>query len=85
MFPGLGSLLLASNFAVGAFTVTASGMYYWCSKRKNEEARGMAMAMAGMKKLNEKKAREKAEAEAALKKAEEERKAQSWTNNLKFW
>ena len=45
----------------------------------------MAQAVAGMKRLNEKKAREKAEAEEALRKAEEERKARSWTNKLKFW
>ena len=78
-------MLLTSNLAVGSFCVTASGMYYWCTKRKQEEARGMAMAVAGMKLLNEKKAREKAEVEAALKKAEEESKAQSWTSKVKFW
>ena len=82
---GLSSTLLSSNLAVGAFCLTASGMYYWCTEQLRQEGRGMAMAYAGMQKLNEKKAREKAEAEAALKRSEEEKKAQSWTNKVKFW
>lgn len=61
-------------------------MYYWCEQRKRKEAQGIAAAMQGLKMLNEKKAREKAEAaeaEAALLKAEEERKRnQKW---YKLW
>jgi hypothetical protein len=76
-------MLMTSNYAVGAFTLTAGGMYYWCVARQKEEAKGMAAAVAGMKMLNEKKAQEKAEAEAATRQAEEQQKLKrsSW----KFW
>ena len=77
-------MFFSTNIAVGAFATTSCGLYYWCTKRKSEEAKGMALAVMGMKKLNEKAAREKAErvaAEETVRKAEEERKAKSW----KFW
>jgi hypothetical protein len=60
-------------------------MYYWCDQRRKEEARGMALAVQGMKMLHEKKAREKLAAEEAAQaavaaKAEEEarRRKQQW-------
>ena len=73
-----------ANFAVAGFTLTASGVYYWCDKRRQEEAKGMAMAVVGMKKLHEKRAKEKAAAEEAAKvaKAEEEKRKQQW---YKIW
>lgn len=78
-------MLMTANYAVGGFALTACGMYYWCQKRRIEEARGMAAAVAGMKILNEKKARER-EAEAAAKaaaaKVEEEQKSKKW---YKVW
>ncbi|OAG39500.1 hypothetical protein AYO21_06328 [Fonsecaea monophora] len=62
---GLSSMLITTNLAVTGFALSASGMYYWCDQRRREEARGMAMAVQGMKMLHEKKAREKAAEEAA--------------------
>lgn len=83
---GLSSILVTSNYAVGAFAVSASAMYYWCTQRQKEEAKGMAAAVAGMKMLNEKAARERARdeaAEAARQKAqEEERRNKKW---YKVW
>lgn len=77
--PGLASMMTTSHWAVGAFCVTSTGMYYWCDQRRKQEAKGIAAAMAGMKMLNEKKAREKAEAVEAAKKAHEEKqKKSSW-------
>jgi Protein of unknown function (DUF3767) len=74
---GVSSLARSSNYAVGAFAFAAIGMYTWCEQRRKKEAQGMAMAVAGMKMLNDKKAREKAAEEAAeaaaTKAAEEER------------
>jgi hypothetical protein len=82
-------MLATANFAVGGFLLTASGMYYWCDQRRREEAQGMALAVQGMKRLHEKKAREKAVADDAARAAavakleEEERKRkQQW---YKFW
>ncbi|KAJ9609358.1 hypothetical protein H2200_005685 [Cladophialophora chaetospira] len=86
---GLSSISTTANFAVVGFTLSASGMYYWCDRRRKEEARGMAMAVQGMKMLHEKRAREKAASEetarvAAASKAEEEarRRKEQW---YKFW
>ena len=86
---GLSSSLTTSNFAVGGFLVSASAMYYWCDQRRKEEARGMAMAVQGMKMLHEKKAREKEAAEeaarvsaAAKADAEALKRKQQW---YKFW
>ncbi|KIW66548.1 hypothetical protein PV04_05872 [Phialophora macrospora] len=86
---GLSSMLTTANFAVAGFVLSASGMYYWCDQRRREEARGMALAVQGMKMLHEKKAREKSAAEeaaraAAAAKAEEEARTrkQQW---YKFW
>ena len=83
---GLSSVARSANYAVGTFVLAASGMFYWCDRRRKEEAHGMALAVAGMKMLNEKRARERAaeEAAAAAKTAEEEkaRKAKSW---YKVW
>lgn len=80
-------MLTTANFAVGGFVLSASGMYYWCDQRRREEARGMAIAVQGMKMLHEKKAREKAAAEeaariAAIKADEERKRKQQW---YKFW
>lgn len=72
-------MLATTNWAVGGFSVTAMGMYYWCEQRRKQEAKGIAAAMAGMKMLNEKKARDKATAIEAAKKAKEEKeKKSSW-------
>jgi len=84
---GLSSVATSANYAVAGFALAAGGMYYWCDQKRREEARGMALAVAGMKLLHEKRAREKAAedaaAAAAAAKAEEERKAnQRW---YKFW
>jgi hypothetical protein len=82
-------MMLTTNLAVGVFAATGCGMYFWCDQRRKEETRGMAMAVAGMKALNAKKSKEKAEAEAAAaeaaRQAEEQKKANSWTNKIKFW
>lgn len=67
---GIGKSWVTANYAVGAFALTATGMYTWCQRRKAEEARGMAAAVAGMKMLHEKRAREEAE----KKRQEEERR-----------
>ena len=79
-------MVATTNYAVGSFAIAASGMYYWCTERQREEARGMAKAVAGMKMLNDKKARERAEEEAlqaARTRSELERKQnQKW---YKFW
>ncbi|KAK5454359.1 hypothetical protein LTS15_006359 [Exophiala xenobiotica] len=84
---GLSSMVATTNYAVGAFALTAGGMYAWCEQRRKEEQRGIAQAVIGMKVLQEKRAREKAAEEAAVaakaKEAEEERKRnQRW---YKFW
>ena len=69
-----------TNIAVGAFALTSLSMFYWCTERRKKEASGMAQAMAGMRMLNEKKARDKAKAEEAAAKmaAEKEKKKSSW-------
>ncbi|KIX94651.1 uncharacterized protein Z520_09697 [Fonsecaea multimorphosa CBS 102226] len=85
---GLSSMLITTNLAVAGFALSASGMYYWCDQRRREEARGMALAVQGMRMLHEKKAREKAAEEAARAAAaaaveEQERKRRAhW---YKFW
>ncbi|OAP59743.1 hypothetical protein AYL99_04745 [Fonsecaea erecta] len=85
---GLSSMLITTNLAVAGFALSASGMYYWCDQRRREEARGMAMAVQGMRMLHEKKAREKAAEDAArvaaaadIEEKERKRRAQ-W---YKFW
>ncbi|EXJ53523.1 uncharacterized protein A1O5_13194 [Cladophialophora psammophila CBS 110553] len=84
---GLSSMLITTNLAVAGFALSASGMYYWCDQRRREEARGMAMAVQGMRMLHEKKAREKAAEDAArvaaaeIKEQERKRRGQ-W---YKFW
>ena len=79
-------MLMTTNWAVVGFTVASGGMYTWCTARQKKEAQGMAQAFAGMKMLNEKKARERAEEEAAqalkLKVEKEQKAKQSW---YKFW
>lgn len=82
---GLSTIGRSANYAVATFVLTSGVMYYWCDQKRREESRGMAIAVAGMKLLHEKKAREKAEAAAALeasRKAEEEARRRSW---YKFW
>jgi biopolymer transport protein ExbB/TolQ len=80
---GLSSMLMTTNLAVSAFALTSVGMYTWCLQRQRKEASGIAQAMHGLKLLNEKKAREKAEEEAAaevarLKAEEEKKRNQKW-------
>lgn len=58
---GLRRSLATSNYAAATFVLTASGMYYWCEKRRQEEAKGMAAAVVGMRMLHEKKAKDEAE------------------------
>ncbi|KAI1614960.1 hypothetical protein EDD37DRAFT_401254 [Exophiala viscosa] len=85
---GLSSVLVTTNYAVGAFALTAGGMYYWCDMRRKEEQRGIAQAVVGMKMLHEKKAREKKAAEeaaAALKAKEEEEQRKRNQHWYKFW
>ena len=83
---GLSSMLVTSNYAVGAFALSASAQYYWCTQRQREENKGMAQAVRGMQMLNEKAARERAQKQAAeadrLKAEEEQRQNRSW---YKFW
>ncbi|KIW86858.1 uncharacterized protein Z519_12479 [Cladophialophora bantiana CBS 173.52] len=80
-------MLITTNLAVAGFALSASGMYYWCDQRRREEARGMAMAVQGMRMLHEKKAREKAAEDAAraaaaeIEEQEQKRRGQ-W---YKFW
>lgn len=82
---GVKGLFWASQFAVGTFTLVAGGMYTWCQHRRKEEAKGMALAVQGMKMLHEKKRKEeevlrlKTEEEKILKQEEEERqKKRRW-------
>ncbi|KAK5056101.1 hypothetical protein LTR84_012654 [Exophiala bonariae] len=87
---GLKSLGRSANFAVGGFVVTSSAMYYWCDRRRKEEARGMAAAVVGMKMLHEKKAKEQAakeaaEAAAAAARAEAEAEAKRNKRWYKVW
>jgi hypothetical protein len=81
-------MLATTNLAVASFTLSAGAMYYWCDSRRREEAKGMAIAVQGMKTLHEKKAREQKAAEesaratAAAKLAEERKRKEQW---YKFW
>jgi ribosomal protein S12 methylthiotransferase accessory factor YcaO len=77
---GLTAMLVTTNWAVGTFAVSAIGMYQWCQYRRREEGKGMVAAVKGMQLLNEKKAKERAIAEAAEKAAEEERQ-----RNKNWW
>lgn len=76
----------AANLAAVGFAVMSMGQYAWCESRRKEEAQGMALAIIGMKKLQEKRRLEKEAEEAkaeAERLAEEQRKRQksSWS----FW
>ena len=80
---GLTGVGATANWAVGAFCLSAGGMYAWCEQRRKEEQKGMAAAVIGMKMLNEKKAKERAVEEAAQKAAEEaEKRNKPW---YKVW
>lgn len=88
--PGLKSLGKSTNYAVAGFALTSSAMYFWCDRRRKEEARGMAAAVAGMKMLHEKKAREQAardaaEAAAATARAKAEEEARRNKRWYKLW
>ena len=82
---------VAANFAVAGFAVMSMGQYAWCESRRKEEAKGMALAVIGMKKLQEKKRLEKEaeEARAAAAAAEAERFADEQRQKRKsgwsFW
>ncbi|KAK5939654.1 hypothetical protein PMZ80_008033 [Knufia obscura] len=67
---GLNKSYVTTNYAVATFALAATGMHVWCSRRRAEEAKGMAAAVVGMKMLHEKRAREEAE----KKKLDEERR-----------
>ncbi|KAJ9654084.1 hypothetical protein H2198_006823 [Neophaeococcomyces mojaviensis] len=83
---GLKHLQRTSNYAVGAFALSSVGMFYWCQGRRQEEARGMAAAVAGMKMLHEKKAREEAAEKERLRAAEEaRRKAEEEAKKNRSW
>jgi Protein of unknown function (DUF3767) len=81
----------AANFAAAGFVIMSMGQYAWCESRRREEAKGMAMAVIGMKKLQEKRQLEKEaeEAKAAAGKAEAERLAEEQRQKQKsgwsFW
>lgn len=83
-------MMMTTNLAVLAFAGTSCGMFAWCNARRREEARGMAVAVAGMKMLNDKKAKEKdeerrraEEAERLARELEEEkRRNKRW---YKWW
>lgn len=83
---GLKNIQRTSNFAVGAFAASSVGMFYWCQSRRREEARGMAAAVAGMKMLHEKRAKEEAAEKEKQKAAEEARKqAEEKAKKSKSW
>ena len=83
---GMNGIQRSSHFVVGTFCVTALGLYKWCDMRRQEEARGMAAAVTGMKMLHEKKAKEEAERKRQkveddrrrLEEEEQRRKNKSW-------
>lgn len=83
---GVSRSWITANYAVGTFAIASLGMYTWCQSRRREEAKGMALAVAGMKMLHEKKAREEAEEKAkaseAAQKLKEEDKNKPW---YKVW
>ena len=78
-------MLLTTNYAVGAFAITSIGMYTWCTSRQREEMKGMAIAVAGMKMLNEKKLKEKAEEEERQKVREREEDERRQKQGWKLW
>jgi Protein of unknown function (DUF3767) len=81
----------AANLAAAGFAIMSIGQYAWCESRRREEAKGMAMAVIGMKKLQEKKYLEKEAEEAReaaamaeaerLKEEQRQKKKSSWS----FW
>jgi Protein of unknown function (DUF3767) len=81
----------AANFAAAGFAIMSMGQYAWCESRRKEEAKGMAMAVIGMKKLQEKKRMEKEaeEAKAIAAAAEAKRLAEEKQRKEKsswsFW
>ena len=82
----------AANFSVAGFAITSLVQYTWCESRRKEEAKGMALAVIGMKKLQEKRQREKeaeeakAEAKAEAERlAEEQRQKQKQKSSWSFW
>lgn len=82
---------VAANCAVAGFAMMSMGQYAWCESRRKEEAKGMALAVIGMKKLQEKKRLEKEaeEARTAVAAAEAERFADEQRQKRKsgwsFW
>ncbi|KAK5095817.1 hypothetical protein LTS08_007954 [Lithohypha guttulata] len=87
---GLRGMMTTGHYAVGVFTLTAGGMYAWCTSRQREEAKGIAMAVAGMRMLHEKKAKEEAEKkrlleEERLRKLQEEEEQRRNKRWYKWW
>lgn len=87
--PGLKATGKAANLATAGFAILSMGQYTWCESRRKEEARGIALAVIGMKKLEEKKQREKQEEEAKVAAAEAEKLAETQRQKQKrswgFW
>lgn len=87
---GLSRTWVTANYAVGTFAVVGCGMYTWCIRRQKEEAKGIALAVEGMRKLNQKKAKEEAERkakeeESRLQKAREEEERRRNKTWYKWW
>jgi actin-related protein len=76
-------LLRSCNIAVGTAFVSAVGMYTWCDQRRREEAKGIDLAMRGLKAYNQKQARE--EKEEKLKAIAEEARGREQELSKKSW
>lgn len=81
---GLTNMWATSNYAVGGFALSSCGMYTWCEHRRKVEAQGMAQAVAGMKMLHEKKAREEAEQKKLLQE-QKRRHEEEQLKNKRWW
>lgn len=85
---GLKAMRRAANFSVAGFAIVSLAQYTWCQSKRKEEAKGIALAVIGMKKLQEKKQREKEAEEAqaeAERLAEEQRQKQKQKSSWSFW
>ena len=90
---GLKGIKKATHLAAIGFGFISMGQYAWCESRRKNEAKGIALAVIGMKKLQEKKQREKeadeARAAAIAAAAEAERlredQRQKQKNSWTFW
>ena len=55
---GFRALAKATNITVFSFALISCGHYVWCESQRRKEAQGMALAVVGMRQLQEKKRRE---------------------------